>query len=163
MKTIFVDRDGCVNTRLVGDWVRSWDAFEFMHGAIEGIAKLKKAGYRLVLITNQRCIALGSLTREELDVIHNKMQDELKLAGGFFDSIYVCPHDNHENCHCRKPAPGMITDAARDYGDIDLSTSIMLGDRDIDRQAAESAGCGGFHMISDDFTINDAADTILSS
>ena len=67
-------RDGCVNVRLVGDWVMNWDQFEFMPGAIQGIAKLKKAGYRLILITNQRCINLGKFSIDGFIRFHGKMQ-----------------------------------------------------------------------------------------
>ena len=74
MKTIFIDRDGCVNVRLVGNWVMNWKDFEFMPGAVEGIAKLKKAGFRLIMITNQRCINLGKFSLEGLNQLHDQMQ-----------------------------------------------------------------------------------------
>lgn len=162
MKTIFIDRDGCVNVRLVGNWVMTWDDFEFMPGAISGIAALKKAGYRLILVTNQRCINLGKFSEEKLDALHDKMQNELKNEGGFFDSIYHCPHDRDENCGCRKPQPGMLLKAAEDFGDIDLSKSIMLGDQESDRLASEAAGVGSFYQISSEQTIADAAKIILT-
>ena len=163
MKTIFIDRDGCVNVRLVGDWVMNWDQFEFMPGAIQGIAKLKKAGYRLILITNQRCINLGKFSIDGLHSLHGKMQDELIKAGGSFDDIYFCPHDRHENCDCRKPKPGMFYQAANDYSDINFSESIMLGDQISDKQAAEAAGIGNFFWISHEKTILDVASEILEN
>ncbi len=162
MKTIFIDRDGCVNVRLVGNWVMDWNDFEFMPGAIAGIAKLKKAGYRLILITNQRCINVGKFSLQGLNQLHDKMQDELKKEGGYFDRIYHCPHDRHEDCDCRKPKPGMFFQATADFDDIVLEDSCMLGDMDSDQKAADAAKVGRFYKISDQFTIDDAAKLILA-
>ncbi|MDD7984562.1 HAD family hydrolase [Lentisphaera marina] len=162
MKTIFIDRDGCVNVRLVGNWVMNWNDFEFMPGAISGIAALKKAGYRLILVTNQRCINLGKFSEDKLDELHEQMQSSLKNEGGFFDKIYHCPHDRDENCGCRKPQPGMLLQAAKDFGDIELSQSIMLGDQESDRLASEAAGIKTFYEISEAQTIADAAKLILA-
>jgi len=163
MKTIFIDRDGCVNVRLVGNWVMNWNDFDFMPGAVEGIAKLKKAGYRLILVTNQRCINLGKFSFERLNTLHDKMQSELRKAGGYFDDIYICPHDRHENCGCRKPKPGMLLNAANDYSDIILAESYMLGDQPSDQEAAQAAGVGHFFTISEEYTILDAANNIINN
>ena len=162
MKTIFIDRDGCVNVRLVGNWVMSWDDFEFMPGAIEGISKLKQAGYRLILVTNQRCINLGKFSVSGLNALHEKMQTELRKAGGYFDAIYHCPHDRHENCDCRKPMPGMFFQATADYDDIVLADTIMLGDQPSDEEAAQAAKIGTFFKISEDHTILEAAEKIIA-
>lgn len=162
-KTVFIDRDGVINRRLIDDWVKVWDEFELLAGVPEALKSLKDAGFRLILITNQRGIAVGKFTRETLDDTHAKMNELISSKGGApFDAIYVCPHDRHENCGCRKPQPGMILQAAKDYPDIVLTECVMFGDSESDRGAAENAGCKGFYKIDQENSLNDQVKSYLA-
>ena len=162
-KTVFIDRDGVVNRRLIDDWVKVWDEFELLDGVPEALKSLKNAGFRLVLVTNQRGLALGRFTRKALNDIHVRMNGLIVAKNGAaFDAIYVCPHDRHENCGCRKPQPGMLLQAVEDYPDIVLSECVMFGDSESDRGAAENAGCKGFYKIDDDHSLFDRVEEYLA-
>lgn len=148
-KAIFLDRDGTIN-RYVGFLTRP-DQFELLPGVAEAIKKINKSGYLAIVVTNQPVIARGDCTWEELRQIHDKMETELGKQGAFVDAIYVCPHHPDSGfagerpeykfaCHCRKPQPGLLLQAARDFH-IDLSRSVMIGDSHRDVEAGLAAGC----------------------
>ena len=148
-KAVFLDRDGTVN-RYVG-FLRNIDDFELLPGAAEAIRKINRAGYLVIIITNQPVIARGEVTYEELDEIHNKMETLLGEQGAYLDAIYYCPHHPDKgfvgevpklkiDCTCRKPKPGMLLRAALDLN-INLKQSWMVGDGENDMQAGQMAGC----------------------
>jgi D-glycero-D-manno-heptose 1,7-bisphosphate phosphatase len=137
--TVFLDRDGVIN-RLRSNYVTSWDEFEFLPHAKDAIRLLNEAGMRVVVVTNQRAIARGLLSVEELMSIHANMCAELALAGATIDAIYYCPHDKGV-CACRKPGVEMFLQAQRTFPDIDLSRSVVVGDSLSDMQAGSRLGC----------------------
>jgi len=139
---VFVDRDGVVNRRIPGDYVRSWDQFEFLPGARAGLRLLREAGYALIVITNQRGIGRGLMSEADLAAVHERMQAELLRAGAGVDAILHCPHDVHENCGCRKPRPGMIERALGMFA-IDRARSWVVGDSLSDIEAGRAAGVPG--------------------
>ena len=139
MKAVFLDRDGVLNAAVVRDGkpyppARLEDV-EILPGVPAALAALRGAGYVLVVVTNQPDVARGAQTREAIDAIHAHLRRELPL-----DAIYCCFHDDADRCACRKPAPGMLRDAARDL-DLDLATSFMIGDRWRDVDAGRAVGC----------------------
>ena len=147
-KAIFLDRDGTIN-KMVG-FVTKPEQFELIEGAAEAIKTINKSGYLAIVVTNQPVIARGDCTFEELQTIHDKMETELGKVGAFVDAIYVCPHHTDKgfegerpeykcNCDCRKPKPGLLLKAAKDFN-IDLSESYMVGDSHRDVEAGENAG-----------------------
>jgi D-glycero-D-manno-heptose 1,7-bisphosphate phosphatase len=138
--TVFLDRDGVINRRLPGAYVRTWAEFEFLPGAKEALCRLTAAGLRLIVITNQRGIARGLMTEADLRDIHTRMLAELEPAGARIAAIYYCPHDKGE-CDCRKPEPGMIRQAQRDYPALDPARSVLIGDSLSDMEAGRRAGC----------------------
>ncbi|MCM8524924.1 MAG: HAD family hydrolase [Lentisphaeraceae bacterium] len=163
MKTVFIDRDGVINRRLVGDWVKTWEEFDMLPGVPEAIGNLKKAGYRCILITNQRGISLDLFTFDDLHSLHEKMNEKLLAeGGGCLDDIFICPHDRHHNCECRKPKPGLFHQAVEKYPDISLPETVMFGDKDTDREASEAAGCGGFFLIDEKISLLDCVNKFLS-
>jgi D-glycero-D-manno-heptose 1,7-bisphosphate phosphatase len=101
----------------------------------EALADLKRAGFVLIVVTNQPDVGRGKQTRAAVDAIHARLRAELPL-----DAVYACFHDDADHCACRKPAPGMLLDGARDW-DLDLPTSFMVGDRWRDTEAGSAAGC----------------------
>jgi len=148
-KAIFIDRDGTIN-KYVG-FLRNINDFELLPGVAEAIRLINESGYLAIVVTNQPVIARGEVTKAELEQIHNKMETLLGNEGAYVDRIYYCPHHPHKGyegeieeykieCECRKPKPGLIMKAAKDYN-IDLSQSWMVGDGENDIRAGLSAGC----------------------
>jgi len=140
-RAAFLDRDGVINRKAPeGQYVTRWKDFHVLPGVIEGIAQLNRAGFSVIVVTNQRCVAKGLLTEAELKKLHQRMSDHLAQVGATIDAIYYCPHELESPCRCRKPAPGMLLEAAHSRG-LDLATSWMIGDSDIDILAGKNAGC----------------------
>ena len=148
-KAVFLDRDGTVNRH--DGFLTNIDDFVLLEGVAEAIKRINAAGYLAIVITNQPVIARGEVTFEELDVIHQKMETLLGREGAYLDAVYFCPHHPHKGyagevpelkieCACRKPKPGMILQAAKDFH-VDLSQSWMIGDAENDILAGKSAGC----------------------
>jgi heptosyltransferase-2 len=135
--TIFLDRDGTLNPD--PGYIRSPDQYELLPGVPEALAKLKQAGARLVVVTNQSGVARGLLSLADLDAIHRKLKHLLRDAGAPLDAIYFCPHHPEEQCHCRKPNTGMIDQAVRDDA-IDLARSYLVGDEVRDMELAKRIG-----------------------
>lgn len=148
-KAIFLDRDGVIN-KYVG-FLRDINGFELLEGVTEAIRKINESGYLAIVVTNQPVIARGEVTYDELEEIHNKMETLLGREGAYLDGIYFCPHHPDSgfegeipelkvDCECRKPKPGMLMKAAKDFN-IDLEQSWMIGDRENDILAGQAAGC----------------------
>lgn len=146
--TVFLDRDGVVNRRLPGDYVRNQKAFEFLPDVQEALRLMTEAGLRLIIITNQRGIARGLMTEADLQAVHTLMLAELEKAGAHIAAIYHCPHDKDE-CQCRKPEPGMLLQAQSDFPEIEFSDSILIGDSLSDMQAGRRVGCHTLLIASD--------------
>jgi len=140
-KAVFLDRDGVINRKAPeGQYVTRWDEFHLLPGAIEGITQLNRAGFEVIVVTNQRCVAKGLLSEADLQILHRRMTEQLALAGAVIDAIYYCPHGLEPPCECRKPAPGMLLDGAR-LRKLELLASWMIGDSASDVEAGKSAGC----------------------
>jgi len=148
-KAIFLDRDGTIN-KYVG-FLRDIDQFELTDSAAEAIKTINKSDYLAIVVTNQPVIARGEVSFEQLDEIHQKMETLLGKESAFIDGLYFCPHHPDSgfegevkelkiDCDCRKPKPGMLVKAAKDFN-IDLSQSFMIGDSDNDMTAGSAAGC----------------------
>ena len=147
-KAIFLDRDGTIN-EYVG-FLRKEEDFRLIPGVSEAIKKINNSGYLAIVVTNQPVIARGEVTEEKLEEIHKQMETLLGLDGAYIDDIYYCPHHPDKGfegeipelkieCDCRKPKTGMLEKAAREHN-IDLSSSIMIGDSTLDIKMAENAG-----------------------
>ena len=138
-KYIFLDRDGVIN-RDSAEYIKTWDEFEFLPGSLTALKKLTTAGYRIIVITNQSIIGRKWVTPETLQDIFNRMCTAIEAHGGRIHDIFFCPHTPDDGCDCRKPATGLIEQAARTHG-IDVSATIMVGDSAKDIQCAHKAGC----------------------
>lgn len=138
-RAVFLDRDGVINRALVRDGKpyppQTMEELEILPGVPEALERLHEAGYLLIVVTNQPDVARGTQSREAVEAMHAVLKKQLTL-----DKISSCYHDDKEACRCRKPAPGMLLDAAREYA-IDLATSFMVGDRWRDIKAGKRAGC----------------------
>lgn len=158
---ILLDRDGTINERMGrAQYVCSWEQWRWLPGAKEALALLTRAGYRLIMITNQPGLARGALTMTDLEEIHSRMIAEAAEAGGRIDAIEFCPHNWDDGCECRKPKPGMLFAAQRRFH-LDLSRVTFMGDDERDGQAAEAAGCP-FVEISEERPLIQAVNELLS-
>lgn len=148
-KAVFLDRDGTLN-RYVG-FLRDIDQLELLPNTADAVRKINESGCLAIVVTNQPVIARGDVTHAQLREIHNKLETLLGTKGAYLDAIYYCPHHPHKgfageilelkiDCGCRKPKPGMLLKAARDFH-IDLSRSWMIGDGKNDILAGRAAGC----------------------
>jgi D-glycero-D-manno-heptose 1,7-bisphosphate phosphatase len=140
-RAVFLDRDGVLNRAVVRDGKPYPPAnpqeVEIASGAVEALRRLHEHGFLLIVVSNQPDIARGLTTPERVAAINAVLTGALPL-----DDVFICPHDDRDGCHCRKPKPGLILDAAAKHG-VDVASSYMIGDlwRDID--AAANAGCTG--------------------
>jgi D-glycero-D-manno-heptose 1,7-bisphosphate phosphatase len=140
-KAAFLDRDGVINRKAPeGQYVTRWEEVEFLPGAATAISTLNRTGFRVIVVSNQRCVAKGLVTTGEVEALHQKICRELADQGAVIDAVYFCPHESSPACNCRKPAPGMLLTAAKDH-QIDLHSSWMIGDSAADVAAGKSAGC----------------------
>lgn len=145
-RAAFLDRDGVLNYKHPDlYYVLTPDQFELLPGAAPGLQLLAAAGFRLIVVTNQRAVALGQLSAAALAVLHAKMERELARSGVVLDAIYVCPHDEGA-CACRKPAPGLLLQALRDFPDVVPRESVLFGDSLSDLEAARRAGVLAIQM-----------------
>jgi len=148
---IILDRDGVINTKPPkACYVTRQEEFAWIPGAKEAIRLLKEKGYKIIVITNQAGIARGKMTVEDLDTIHTTMRSELICDGEYrqyVDAIYFCPHGWDDGCECRKPKPGMLFSAQKEFH-LDLSHVCFIGDDIRDKQAGEAAGCMTY-LVSD--------------
>ena len=161
-KTLFLDRDGTLNVRPPkACYVEKPEDFKWIKGSMEAVRILKEAGWRLILVSNQPGIARGNLTRESLEQIHKKMQEDLKRETGYeLDALYYCPHNWDENCECRKPKPGLLYQAQKDFS-LDLTKCYLIGDDERDIQAGEAAGCHCI-MVNETYNLLDAVKELLN-
>lgn len=149
-KAVFFDRDGIVNKRLIDKYVLNSKQFEFIPEIFDILAKVKAKGYLAIVITNQQGIGKGLMTEEDLAAIHHEMQYELQYKSKVsFDDIYFCGDLKSANSLRRKPNPGMLLEAA-DAHNIDLPTSIMIGDSKSDTAAANAAGVQSIFVSADE-------------
>lgn len=137
--TLFIDRDGVINEETIGEYVLHWDQFIFSKGVLQSFKKLSDVFGRLLLVTNQRGVGKGLMTKQALDSIHFEMQREIAVVGGHLDKIYHCT-DVENSSFYRKPNPGMAVQAKRDFPEIDFTKSIMVGNKPSDMRFGRAAG-----------------------
>ena len=170
-KALFLDRDGTIN-KYVG-FLRDIDDFELLPGVAEAVRLINASGYLAIVVTNQPVIARGEVTVEQLQEIHNKMETLLGAEGAYLDAIYYCPHHQHKgyegevpelkiDCDCRKPKPGMLLKAAKDFN-IDLSQSWMMGDGENDIKAGKAAGCRTALIGTEEYNQDETVPTLLDA
>lgn len=153
-KAAFLDRDGVIN--LDRAYVHRWEDFEFVPGAIDAMRRLAGAGYALVVVTNQSGIARGMYTPAQYQALTERLREYLAAQGVPLAGVYHCPHhpagkvaEFAVDCDCRKPAPGLILQAARELG-LSLPDSLLVGDKPSDVQAARAAGVGRAYLVDSD-------------
>lgn len=137
--TLFLDRDGVINHDKDNDYIRNWNEFRFYDTTLEALAKLAAIFPRIMITTNQKGVGKGWMTLEDLNDIHTNMLREVKAAGGRIDKVYFCSDLSDDSVN-RKPNPGMAFQAKADFPEIDLSKSIIVGNRISDMGFGRNAG-----------------------
>lgn len=144
-RAVFLDRDGTVN--IEKEYLHRPEDLEFIPGAPEAIARLNRAGFIVIVVTNQSGVARGYFSIEDVNRLHQFMQQRLVDEGAYIDAFYLCPHHPKEgldiyrvDCECRKGKPGMLMLAADEWN-IDMPCSFMVGDKESDLLAGIAAGC----------------------
>lgn len=137
-RAVFIDRDGTINVNY--GYINNPNDFKMYPGVAKGIKLLQENGFKIIVITNQSGIARGYFSEKSLEEIHEKMKKELSKEDAGVDAIYHCPHHPDEKCNCRKPNPGMLEKAIKDF-DIDIENSFIIGDRMLDVEAGRNVGC----------------------
>tara|TARA_Y100001960_G_scaffold91456_1_gene98550 strand:- start:181 stop:627 length:447 start_codon:yes stop_codon:yes gene_type:complete len=136
---LFIDRDGTIIKQIDGHYISSIEQIELIENIFPAILMLQNEGYLIIIVTNQAGINKGILSNEQVDEINQHIIQLLKKQGIDISAVYVCPHKPEEQCKCRKPQPGLLLKAAKEYN-IDLENSIIIGDTDKDTEAGLNAG-----------------------
>ena len=153
-RAVFLDRDGTINVEK--NYLYRCDEFSFLPGVPQALKRLQKAGFLLVVVTNQSGVARGYYTLHNVETLHIYMQQLLQEFGVDVSGIYVCPHHPDGvkggpfslSCDCRKGRPGLLLKAAKEL-EVDLSQSYMIGDKLSDIEAGHRAGCASLLIASE--------------
>jgi len=138
-KLVILDRDGVINQDSA-EYIKSPEEWIAIPGSLEAIAALNKAGYKVVIATNQSGLGRGYFSHATLEAMHQKMTQELHEVGGRIDGIFICPHRPEQDCECRKPEPGLLLDIQKGF-EISLEDAVLIGDAERDIKAALSVNC----------------------
>jgi D-glycero-D-manno-heptose 1,7-bisphosphate phosphatase len=138
---VFLDRDGVINENR-SDYIRSWDQIVFLDSVFTAMRCLAEHSIPVIIVTNQSAVGRGLLAEEEAHGINRRLVEAIEAQGGRISAVYLCPHRPDNACGCRKPAPGMLLQAAAEW-DLDLSRSYLVGDALSDIQAARAVGAQG--------------------
>ena len=149
MKAAFLDRDGVINVDHA--YVGSPQRFEFAPDCFGSLRYLQSRGYALFVVTNQSGIARGYFSEADYRALTRWYLAQLSAHDIAIKAVYHCPHAAEDGCACRKPKPGLFLQALREYPDIELRRSLMIGDRDADAQAARAAGIQQVFLIGEGF------------
>jgi len=145
-KVLFVDRDGTLVEEPHDEQVDATDKIRFMPGVFSAMEQLQRAGFRLVMVTNQDGLGTERFPQQAFDTAHQFILDAFRSQGVEFDDVFVCPHFKADGCKCRKPATGLVDEYVRTNA-VDLATSVMIGDRDTDLEFARNLGIRGIRVL----------------
>jgi histidinol-phosphate phosphatase family protein len=158
---VIVDRDGVLNERPPpAQYVRRPDQIRWLPDALEALRLLNDAGWRVIVASNQAGVARGAMTESDLARVNEQMRQDAVAAGGRIDAIYACTHGWDDGCDCRKPRPGLLFQAQRDF-DLDLTRTTFVGDDERDAAAALAAGCRPL-LLGEGESLLDAARSLLA-
>ena len=138
--TLFLDRDGVINVRIIDGYVTKIEEFEFLPNVIEALKIFKEKFKYIVVVTNQQGVGKGIMNFEDVENVHQFMVQQVAENGGKIDKVYFCPQLKSVPDNYRKPSPKMAYFAKNDFPDINLSKSIMIGDMNSDVEFGKNAG-----------------------
>ncbi|MBT4123189.1 MAG: D-glycero-beta-D-manno-heptose 1,7-bisphosphate 7-phosphatase [Candidatus Ruthia sp.] len=151
-KVIFLDRDGVINKEV--GYLHKIEDFEFIDGVFDACLDFQSSGYQIIIITNQSGIERGYYNDKDFHAVSDWMLSQFKAHDIDILDIFYCPHSPESNCNCRKPKPGMFNQANDKYG-IDMQNSWMIGDKEADIQAANSAGISNTVLVKSGHEIDE--------
>lgn len=137
---LFLDRDGVINVRLIDDYVKNINEFDFLSGVLDAMKVFAEKFGKVIVVTNQQGVGKGLMTLQDVNMIHNFMRKKIADKQGRVDAIYVCPQLKSDPDNFRKPNPRMAYMAQRDFPEINLNKSIMIGDSNSDMEFGRNAG-----------------------
>jgi len=137
--TLFLDRDGVINNRIIDDYIKRWEDFKFIDGVLEAMQKLSLIFGKILIVTNQQGIDKDLMTENDLNKVHTKMIEKINKNSGRIDKIYFSPYLEKDKNAYRKPGIDMALQAKYDYPSIDFTKSIMVGDSITDMQFGKNA------------------------
>ena len=138
-KFIFIDRDGVINEDPIGDYVKKWEEFRFISGALEALKQLTRAGFEIIVVSNQAGVGDGVYPESALNEITTNMVNECKRHGIRISRVYYCLHGKTAGCDCRKPKTGLLKKASQDFS-FDTRNTYFIGDKAADIQAGNTFG-----------------------
>lgn len=151
-RAVFLDRDGTLNEEV--GFVTDVESLRLFPWAAEAVRLINAAGFRAIVLTNQSGIARGYLTEADIAAIHDRLYRDLQAQGARLDAIYYCPHHPEASvatyrqvCCCRKPLPGMVQWAERDF-QLDVTQSYFVGDKYLDVELAHAVGARGILVLT---------------
>lgn len=156
---VFLDRDGVINFDY--GYINSIERFKLIPGTIEALKKIQKCGYMIIVITNQSGIGRGLFTEDEYQAVNRYMTSIFKMNNIIISGVYHCPHSPDDDCSCRKPKIGLIKKAASIHN-IDISKSILIGDKPSDIMAGNIAKIPECFYIGDNIIIEKCSGTYKS-
>ena len=155
VRFVFLDRDGVINRKArEGEYVASWKDFVLLPGVERAIALLNQSSRKVIVVTNQRGIALRRYSEAEVASVHESLRGYLSSRGAHLDAIYICPHD-YGQCTCRKPATGLLEQAFRDFPEASASNSVMIGDTESDILAGTRMGMRTVLITDEESSVNE--------
>jgi D-glycero-D-manno-heptose 1,7-bisphosphate phosphatase len=158
IRCVFLDRDGVLNRKAAeGSYIGRWSDFHILPGVEAAIAALNRGGRRVIVVSNQRGVALGLYTPADVEELHAHLQQHLAAHGARIDAFYYCPHDLEE-CDCRKPKTGLFRQAFRDFPEDSPENSLVVGDSLSDIEAARKLGMPSIFIEGDADTRKSGAD-----
>lgn len=147
-RVILLDRDGVINEAVRNGYVLEVDGLRLLPGSSAAIVQLERAGFTIVVVSNQQCVGKGLLSAEGLDLITEALREQIiESSGGRVADFFYCPHLAAQNCACRKPKPGLLLQAQKRYG-FDLRETFFVGDTYGDVETAHRAGCRSIFVLS---------------
>jgi len=165
-RAVFLDRDGTIIEDI--GYLAECSGIKFLPKVVEAIKLLNGNGFKVIIVTNQAGVARGYFTEETVKAINQYIQESLARQGALIDMIYYCPHhvegiieEYRKECYCRKPNPGMIEEAIREFG-IDCGSSFVIGDKISDIEAGYRAGCKTILLAGKD-PLNDEREIAMTS
>jgi len=152
IKVVFIDRDGVINEEI--GYLHKIKDFKFIDGVIDSCKYFLSLNYKIIIVTNQSGIARGLYKEDDFHILNDWMLDQFQHEGVSILDVFFCPHGPDDDCYCRKPKPGLFVNAKEKF-DIDMKKSWMIGDKESDIEAANSAGISQTILVRSGHKINE--------